>query len=76
MDKYICMLRNAVIVGLTSAIIGFITMKLVDIDNKSFIKSFIIFFLIGLIVHIVLDTIGFKEICFGKKCFTMMCKIK
>jgi uncharacterized membrane protein len=69
LENYKCIIQNSLVVGGLSALIGFISMSLLDLGNKkSIIKSVLIFFGIGIIVHIVLEYFNFNQLCCDNKC--------
>ena len=56
LENYKCIIQNALVVGGLSAFIGYIAMTLLELgNNKSMIKTILIFFGIGIIVHVILE---------------------
>jgi hypothetical protein len=76
MSKYICLLKNSLAVGFISTVIGLISLYLIDLNDKISIKTILIFFGIGLAVHIVLEYFNFNQLCCDKQCYSLMCLIK
>jgi membrane-bound metal-dependent hydrolase YbcI (DUF457 family) len=69
LENYRCIIQNAIVVGGLSAFIGYISMSLLDIGNKkSIVKTILIFFSIGIIVHILLEYFNFNQLCCDNKC--------
>lgn len=70
------LLKNSLLVGSITSITGTIVMILVNKEKKisNIIKHFLIFFMVGVIVHIVLEYFNFNKTCYEKKCYGDICR--
>ena len=69
-----CVIESSLIVGIIASIVGIVTAYIIKIKNINFIKIFLVTFLIGLIIHILLEIFDFNQICFDKKCYSLICR--
>lgn len=69
-----CVIESSLIVGLFTSIFGVAMAYIMKIKNINFIKLFLITFLIGLSIHILLEIFDFNQICFDKKCYSLICR--
>jgi hypothetical protein len=70
-----CQIRNSLVVGTITSITGTIVMILVNQDKKINIKRhLIIFFIIGMLVHLILEYFNFNSLCYDKKCYSNLCR--
>lgn len=71
---------NGIIVGLLTSFVGSVIILLTSLEknNKAkkrinICKNIIIFFIIGFIVHLIIEYFNFNEICYDKKCYSNLC---
>lgn len=73
-----CQIKNSLVVGSITSIIGTVTMTFLSKKSerkiKNMIKHLFIFFIIGIIVHIVLEYFNFNSLCYDKKCYGDLCR--
>lgn len=68
--------KNSLLVGSITSITGTFIMILVNKEKKisNIIKHFLIFFIVGVIVHLILEYFNFNELCYEKKCYGDICR--
>jgi len=73
-----CKIKNSLVVGTITSVIGISIMILVNSEKKkiNIIKHLIIFFIIGILVHIILEYFNFNNLCYDKKCYADFCRDK
>ena len=72
-----CQIKNSLVVGAITSIIGTITMIIVNRDKKINIKKhLLIFFIVGILVHILLEYFNFNSLCYDKQCYGNLCRGK
>jgi len=72
-----CQITNSLVVGAITSITGTIIMIIVNPDKKINIKRhLIIFFVVGVIVHILLEYFNFNSLCYDKQCYGDLCRGK
>jgi|SaaInlStandDraft_7_1057024.scaffolds.fasta_scaffold04376_2 ABC-type spermidine/putrescine transport system permease subunit I len=72
-----CVIQNSFIVGIICSIIGVLTAYIIEIKNltlKKILKIFLVTFMIGLFIHILLEVFDFNQICYNKKCYSLICR--
>lgn len=70
-----CQIRNSLVVGTITSITGTIIMSLVNSDKKiNIVRHLIIFFVVGMLVHILLEYFNFNSFCYDKKCYGDLCR--
>jgi hypothetical protein len=68
-------INNSLIVGAITSVSGTIVMKIINPEKKiNIIKHLIIFFIVGLIVHLILEHFNFNTYCYDKSCYGDMCR--
>lgn len=71
-----CVIQTSFFVGLIASVVGIFTAYILEVKKLSLEKLFKIFlvsFLTGIVVHILLEYFNFNQICFDKKCYSIMC---
>ena len=72
-----CQLNNTLVVGTVTSITGTVVMKLVNPEKKiNIVKHLIIFFIVGALVHFILELFNFNNFCYEKKCYGDFCRIQ
>lgn len=68
-------IRNGIFVGLLTSIVGTITIYLTNNKEKkiNICKNIVIFFIIGFIVHLIVEHFNFNQICNDKQCYSNLC---
>ena len=70
-----CQMRNSLVVGTITSITGTIVVKLANPDKKiNIVRHLIIFFVVGMLVHILLEYFNFNSFCYDKKCYGDLCR--
>tara|TARA_Y100000589_G_C27180307_1_gene640463 strand:- start:1021 stop:1257 length:237 start_codon:yes stop_codon:yes gene_type:complete len=70
-----CQIKNSLVVGAITSVTGTIIMIIVNPEKKINIKRhLIIFFIVGIIVHILLEYFNFNSFCYDKKCYGDLCR--
>jgi hypothetical protein len=78
-----CQITNSLVVGLITSVVGTITMVIVNKDKDkdkdkdkeiNIVKHLIIFFIVGILVHILLEYFNFNSLCYDKKCYGDLCR--
>ena len=70
-----CQIRNSLVVGAITSVTGTIVMYITNKDKKiNIIRHLIIFFIVGMLVHIILEYFNFNTFCYNKSCYGDMCR--
>ena len=70
-----CQIVNSLVVGSITSVTGTIVMKLANPDKKiNIIKHLLIFFIVGMLVHILLEYFNFNSLCYDNKCYGDICR--
>lgn len=70
-----CQIRNSLVVGTITSLIGTIALKMCNPEKEiNILKYLIIFFIVGVIVHIILESFNFNSYCYDKKCYGDLCR--
>ena len=68
------MISNYLLVGFISMIIGIVSLNIIlrfsdsNSDKYNNIKTYITFFIIGIIIHFIVEQVNLDQIYCGKKC--------
>lgn len=70
-----CEIRNTLVVGTITSVIGTTAIIIINPEKKiNIIKYLIIFFIVGMLVHIILEYFNFNSLCYDKKCYGDLCR--
>lgn len=70
-----CNIVNSLVVGMITSVTGTIVMKLANPDKEfNIIRHLIIFFIVGMLVHILLEYFNFNTLCYDNKCYGDICR--
>lgn len=70
-----CQIVNSLVVGSITSITGTIVMKLANPDKEiNIVKHLLIFFIVGMLVHILLEYFNFNTYCYDNKCYGDLCR--
>ena len=70
-----CQIKNSLVVGIITSVTGTIVMILVNPEKKiNIIRHLIIFFVVGMLVHLILEYFNFNSFCYDKKCYGDLCR--
>ena len=70
-----CNIGNTLVVGFITSITGTIFIYFTNYEKKINIKKHLmIFFIVGMLVHILLEFFNFNSLCYDKKCYSNLCK--
>ena len=70
-----CQIKNSLVVGTITSVTGTIVMIIINPDKKiKIIRHLIIFFIVGMFVHILLEYFNFNSFCYDKKCYGDLCR--
>ena len=67
--------HNTFVVGGITSITGTLVLFLTENKKVNILKHFIIFFIVGCLVHILLEFFNFNNLCYDKKCYGNQCRI-
>lgn len=72
-----CQIKNSLLVGIITSVVGTIIMIITNKDKKiNIAKHLIIFFIVGILVHLILEYFNFNTLCYEKKCIGDQCRIE
>lgn len=78
-----CQVKNSLVVGSTTSLIGTLMYIIFKSSNTEFdlnflkdiIKKSIMFFIVGILVHFLLEYFNFNALCDDKQCFGNICRL-